>query len=185
MGSGHQTTTPPRGVTLGWLWHSAGLVLALVLFAGEAALAQREPPDGSESSTETLAEPPDGLVSIREDGVSLSGQVDQERQQARTELNLLGEVYTEAGESRRNENVQLTLVDNNVLKEINVRMGTTATIVREFDVSNGYFGTEFGMPVQRPIHLAAPGARRWRGEIHETHGNSVFSARSFFQVGKV
>ena len=76
-------------------------------------------------------------------------------------------------------------MDNNVLKEINVRMGTAATIVREFEVSNGYFGTEFGMPVQRPIHLAAPGARRWHGEIHETHGNSAFSARSFFQVGKV
>ena len=185
VGSGQQTTPPPRGLTVGGLWSSGGLLLALVLFAGEATLAQREPPEGSESSTETLAEPRDGLDSVRDDGDSPSGQVDQERRQARTEMNLLGEVDTEAGESRRNENVQLTLVDNNVLKEINVRMGTTATIVREFEVSNGYFGTEFGMPVQRPIHLAAPAARRWHGEIHETHGNSVFSARSFFQVGKV
>ncbi|MDE0102904.1 MAG: hypothetical protein OXN89_11035 [Bryobacterales bacterium] len=185
MGRGHQTTVPQRGVTHGWLCYAGGLLLALILSAGEAALAQREPSDRDESSAEMLAEPPDRLDSVGDNAGSASGQVDQERRQARTEMNLLGEVDTETGESRRNENVQLTLVDNNVLKEINVRMGTSATIVREFDVSNGYFATEFGMPVQRPIHLAAPGVRRWHAEIHETHGNSVFSARSFFQVGKV
>ena len=54
----------------------------------------------------------------------------------RTSLNLLGEEDASSGESRRNENVNLTLIDNNVLKEINKRMGTTATIVRSFDVEN-------------------------------------------------
>ena len=103
----------------------------------------------------------------------------------RTELNLLGEVDSESGESRRNENVQLTLVDNNVQKEINIRMGTSATIVREFDASQGYFGAEFGNPPRRQFHLG-PGVRRgFHGTFHETHGNSVFAARSFFQVGAV
>ena len=103
----------------------------------------------------------------------------------RTELNLLGEVDSESGESRRNENVQLTLIDNNVLKEINIRMGTTATIVREFQATRGYFGTEFGNPATRPMHLSQPAGRDFHASLYETHGNSVFSARSFFQVGSV
>ncbi len=103
----------------------------------------------------------------------------------RTALNLLGEVDSESGESRRNENVQLTLVDNNVLKELNIRMGTTATIVREFSPVQGYFGTEFGNPPTRPIHVGPAPGRRLHARFHETHGNSAFSARSFFQVGGV
>ena len=103
----------------------------------------------------------------------------------RLELNLLGEVDTDSGESRRNENVQLTLVDNNVQKEINIRMGTTATIVREFDPSEGHFGSEFGNAPRRQIHLKPPAGRSFHGSVYETHGNSVFSARSFFQVGGV
>ena len=103
----------------------------------------------------------------------------------RTELNLLGEVDAESGESRRNENVQLTLIDNNVQKEINIRMGTTATVVREFDAAKGYFGTEFGNPASRPMHLKQSAGRSFHGSVYETHGNSVFSARSFFQVGSV
>lgn len=103
----------------------------------------------------------------------------------RMELNLLGEVDTDSGESRRNENVQLTLVDNNVQKEINIRMGTSATIIREFDPSQGYFGSEFGNPPKRQIHLKPSARRDFHGSFYETHGNSVFSARSFFQVGGV
>ena len=110
---------------------------------------------------------------------------ESEGNRERTELNLLGEVDSEAGESRRNENVRLTLIDNNVLKEINIRMGTTATIVREFDSARGYFGTEFGNPASRPMHLRPSTGRNFHGSFHETHGNSVFSARSFFQVGAV
>src|SRR5574341_2590611 len=62
----------------------------------------------------------------------------------RVELNLLGKADAASGESRRNENVQFNLVDNNALKELNIRLGTTATIVSEFNPANGYFGAEFG-----------------------------------------
>ncbi len=103
----------------------------------------------------------------------------------RTELNLLGEVDASGGESRRNENVQLTLIDNNVLKELNIRMGTTATIVREFEADKGYFGGEFGGSPSRQIHLSSPTGSGFHGELYETHQNSVFQARSFFQVGGV
>lgn len=103
----------------------------------------------------------------------------------RTELNLLGEVDADSGESRRNENVQLTLIDNNVQKELNIRLGTSATIIREFEAAQGYFGSEFGTPPTRPIHLRPVPRSDLHGSLYETHGNSVFSARSFFQVGSV
>src|SRR5690349_7813700 len=47
----------------------------------------------------------------------------------RIELNLLGKTDVAGGESRRNENIQFNLVDNNALKELNVRLGATTTIV--------------------------------------------------------
>lgn len=103
----------------------------------------------------------------------------------RTTLNLLGEVDSEGGEGRRNENVSLTLIDNNVLKEINQRMGTTATVYPEFKVEQGYFGKEFGGRPTRPIHLPPTPARRFHGQIYWGHDNSIFRARSFFQVGEV
>ncbi len=103
----------------------------------------------------------------------------------RVELNMLGKTDSASGESRRNENVQFNLVDNGALKELNVRLGTTATIVREFSPANGYFGSEFGNAPRSVISL--PGMLRsgFHGQLHEIHLNSVFSARSFFQVGTV
>ena len=104
---------------------------------------------------------------------------------ARTALNLLGEVDSRGGESRRNENVRLTLIDNNVLKELNRRMGTTATIIREYKVEQSYFGNEFGGQPQRPLHVDASSVSDFHGQFFWGHNNRVFSARSFFQVGKV
>src|SRR5579859_7537401 len=62
----------------------------------------------------------------------------------RTEINLLGKVDTQSGESRRNENVQFNLIDNNTRKELNTRLGTSATIVDEFHPDRNYFGVEYG-----------------------------------------
>src|SRR6266498_1039613 len=74
----------------------------------------------------------------------------------RLELNLLGKTNTAAGESRRNENIQFNLVDNNALKELNVRLGTTATIIREFSPASNYFGAEFGNPPAQALPLPGP-----------------------------
>ncbi len=103
----------------------------------------------------------------------------------RVEMNLLGKTDAASGESRRNENVQFNLVDNNALKELNVRLGTTATIVREFNPTSGYFGAEFGAAPKSSITLPAPIKSGFHGRLYETHLNSVTSARSFFQVGGV
>ncbi len=103
----------------------------------------------------------------------------------RVELNMLGKTDSASGESRRNENVQFNLVDNGALKELNVRLGTTATIVREFSPANGYFGSEFGNAPRSAITLPASMRSGIHGQLYASHLNSVFSARSFFQVGAV
>ena len=103
----------------------------------------------------------------------------------RVELNLLGSTDTASGESRRNENVQFNLIDNNALKELNVRMGTTATIVDEFRADRNYFGVEFGNQPTGSIHLAVAKPSAFHGAVYDTHNNSAFSARSFFQAGGV
>src|SRR5215216_4351172 len=53
--------------------------------------------------------------------------------------NLAGQVDTSRGESRRNENVQVNLVDTNAARELNARIGASATIVDEFRADRGYF----------------------------------------------
>lgn len=103
----------------------------------------------------------------------------------RVELNLLGKEDTSRGESRRNENVQFNMVDNNALKELNVRLGATATLVQEFRVDRGYFGAEFGNPPSAVLHLSPLRRIGWHGNAFANHQNSIFSARSFFQVGDV
>ena len=129
---------------------------------------------GSQNNGEPEAE------SEVEKPVATTGQQNQ-----RTELNLLGVTHAAAGESRRNENVPFNLVDNNALKELNVRLGTTATIINEFHVEQGYFGTEFGNAPTSTIHLPPVAGSRLHGNVYFAHLNSVFSARSFFQVGRV
>jgi hypothetical protein len=103
----------------------------------------------------------------------------------RTELNLLGKTDTESGESRRNENVQFNPIDNNALKELNKRLGTTATVIPEFKADQRYFGAEFGNSPGRGVHVASPGASKIHGTLFYGHGNSSLQARSFFQVGDV
>jgi hypothetical protein len=103
----------------------------------------------------------------------------------RLELNLLGKENTAGGESRRNENVQFNLVDNNTLKELNVRLGATATIVEEFKAELNFYGSEFGNPPSAVIRLTQAARANWHGNLFFNHQNSIFSARSFFQAGDV
>ncbi len=102
-----------------------------------------------------------------------------------SDLNLLGQADTSSGESRRNENIQFNLVDNNALKELNVRMGTVVTLFNEFSAERGYYGAEYGVAPSAPIHVGYAKPRVWHGEARYSHLNSVFSARTFFQVGDV
>lgn len=103
----------------------------------------------------------------------------------RTELNLLGQTDAKSGESRRNENVQFNLIDNNALKELNQRLGTTPTPVLEFQPQGAYFSAEYGNAPGMPIHLPGTPLRGFHGRLNYGHLNSVLSARAFFQVGAV
>lgn len=103
----------------------------------------------------------------------------------RAELNLLGASDASSGESRRNENVQFNLIDNNAQKELNIRLGTTATLVRELDPERNYFAAEYGVSPSASLHQPGPKGSGLHGQLFFRHLNSVFSARSFFQVGEV
>ena len=106
-------------------------------------------------------------------------------QPARPQLNLLGQTDTQSGESRRNENVQFNLIDSNTIRELNTRLGATATVVETFQADRSYFGAEYGKRPGAPLHLPYTPQSNTHGEFFANHNNSVFSARSFFQAGTV
>ncbi|MCX6623363.1 MAG: TonB-dependent receptor, partial [Acidobacteria bacterium] len=110
---------------------------------------------------------------------------DSTESRKRVELNLVGKVDTGAGESRRNENLQFNLIDNNALKELNVRLGATATLVEYYRPERSYFSSEFGNAPSAMIAVPPFASAKWHGMLFATHENSIFKARSFFQAGGV
>ena len=132
--------------------------------------------------------PPENVAPVRREAPSPDDATQSARPGSGAErkaLNLLGEVDSASGESRRNENVRITLVDNAVQRELNERMGASATIVTEFNVESNYFGAEFGGSPSSTLHLTPNRRRSLHGSLYEMHNNSLFSARSFFQAGGV
>ena len=101
------------------------VTLYLPLLAAPPFLAQQSAPA---PTTTSAAEPAKAKTPSTEE---------KAESPRRPDLNLLGNVDAESGESRRNENIPFNLIDNNALKELNVRMGATATIVPEFRVDRG------------------------------------------------
>lgn len=137
-----------------------------LLFISISLYAQQPPPEEPEEA-QAAEEPIDAAV------------------QNRTTLNLLGAANTERGESRRNENVQISLIDNNATRELNTRVGTSATVVQEFLPDRNYFSAELGNAARTGLQLAPQNASGMHGQVFWTHQNSIFTARSFFQVGTV
>ena len=165
----------------GFIWVPVRTAFLAVLFIQSAAAGaeQSEKPTADQALT-TNADQTGHPTKIADAAAAESAKPDR-----RTELNLLGQTDTASGESQRNENVQFNLIENNALKDLLLRMGTTATIVREFRPDRNYYGAEFGDSVPAQIHVAASTVSSLHGSIYETHNNSVFNARSFFQVGDV
>ncbi len=88
--------------------------------------------------------------------------------------------------ARRNENVQVNRIDNDAIKEANVRLGSSVAIVSEPAAELGLYATENGRAAaEAPPYLRPVQAGNWHGELYEAHQNSVFNARTFFQVGGV
>ncbi len=88
-----------------------------------------------------------------------------------------------AGENERNENVAVNPVDMNILKDLLVRIGTTATLIPQFLPDLNYFGSEYGVAPTIGLHVPPRTRRALHGRLYESHQNSVFGARAFFQVG--
>ena len=88
--------------------------------------------------------------------------------------------------AQRNENVIVYLIDTNAIKEANIRLGSRPTSITTFSPESSYYAAEHGQPPSEPLLLrpAAPLAG-WHGEAAFRHQNSVFNARTFFQVGPV
>ena len=87
---------------------------------------------------------------------------------------------------QRNENVPLQRIDNNVVKEAGIRLGAQTTLIQEAPPDGVYYAAEFGQPAIRPPFLAAPArTSSWHAGLFADHRNSVFNARTFFQVGEV
>jgi hypothetical protein len=161
---------------------SRAAIFLLLVLAPLAANSQSRQgstdPAGESAESATLADDSDGT---EQSGASPLDNVDEDR----TELNLLGQVDISSGESRRNENVKINLVDNSVLKDLNIRVGATATAVEEFRADRRYFGSEFGGSPSESLHVAPSGGSGFHGSLYEAHSNSAFTARSFFQAGEV
>ncbi|MDE0104305.1 MAG: hypothetical protein OXN89_18190 [Bryobacterales bacterium] len=160
---------------------SASTVFLTAALVGNVGI-RAQPSDPSPTANE-----PTEQSSVAESGQTEPAVVGDGSESAadRTRLNLLGEVNSEQGEGRRNENVRLTLIDNNVLRELNERLGISATAVKSFQIDRSYWATEYGGPPGRPVHVPAASASRIHGNAFWTHTNSAVSARSFFQVGNV
>jgi hypothetical protein len=114
-----------------------------------------------------------------------AGIIPESPPDTRTPLNLKGQTDAARGENRRNDNIQLNPIDNNALRDVNLRIGVSATLIGEFEPGNRYFGTEYGARPEPPIHIVPNPSAAFHGTLFETHSNSVFNARSFFQVGAV
>jgi len=88
--------------------------------------------------------------------------------------------------AQRNENVAVYLIDNNAIKEANIRIGTTATATFEPAGDVTHFSTEHGRPAGEALVLRRQRVvSGWHGELFGMHQNSVFNSRTFFQVGGV
>src|ERR1051326_4816175 len=86
----------------------------------------------------------------------------------------------------RNENVHVNQIDNDSLKEANIRLGDNVTVIPEAPIESNQYATEHGRPPGESgvIRMNAP-LSGWHAELFEFLQNSVFDARKFFQAGPV
>ena len=87
--------------------------------------------------------------------------------------------------ARRNQNIQVNLVDNQALSEALGRQGVQVRPVTEFSAVRGNYAAELGGVGRDPAILRTDRQSAYHGEIYETHNNNKLNARTFFQVGEV
>lgn len=88
--------------------------------------------------------------------------------------------------AQRNENIQVHRIDNDAIKEANIRLGANITFLAEMPAHGNFFAADHGRPpAENPLLSPRSSSADWHGEIFHWHQNSVFNARTFFQVGPV
>jgi hypothetical protein len=140
-----------------------------------STLAAQTPPAPGPSGGDTPSQDPTANPAAPEDATSA--------RKARSPEIQVSQTNAAAGENERNENVAVDPVDLNVLKDLLVRIGTTASIIPQFLPDIDYFGSEYGVAPSTSLHVPARVRRAVHGRLYESHQNSVFGARAFFQVG--
>ena len=86
---------------------------------------------------------------------------------------------------QRNQNIQVNLIDNEALTEQLGRSGAEVRPITEFSAVRPNYAAEFGGLGRNIQIVRADPQNAFHGEVYEYLQNSVFNARSFFQVGDV
>ena len=87
--------------------------------------------------------------------------------------------------ARRNQNIQVNMIDTQALMESLERQGAQVKLVTEFSAIHQNFASELGGVGQSPQIIRPDRWSNYHAELFETHNNHTMNARTFFQVGKV
>jgi hypothetical protein len=91
-----------------------------------------------------------------------------------------------SGAALRNENVFASKLDTDTQKADDSRLGVDYVVVMKPVVESSFYAAEDGKSPSSPSVLGrATFPNAWHGELFESLQNSVFNARTFFQVGPV
>ena len=94
------------------------------------------------------------------------------------------EQQQEAG-ARRNQNINVNLIDTQALIESLDRQGAQVRPITEFSAARQNYAAELGGVGRSPQLIRAARRPAFHGEIYETHNNHTLNARTFFQVGEL
>ena len=87
--------------------------------------------------------------------------------------------------ARRNQNIQVNLIDTQALIESLGRQGAQVRPVVDFSASRQTFAVELGGIGPTPQINSGAARTTYHGQIYESHNDHIFNARTFFQVGEV
>ena len=87
--------------------------------------------------------------------------------------------------ARRNQNIQIDMVDTQALIESLDRQGAQVSPVGEFSATRQNYAAEFGGVGPGPRIVGSARQDTYHGELYGTHNNNWLNARTFFQVGPV
>jgi hypothetical protein len=105
------------------------------------------------------------------------------------EITVANESVEQAGQqtggARRNQNIQVNLIDTQALIESLGRQGAQVRPITEFSATRQNYAVELGGVGPSPRIVPTDQRSAYHGELFDTHNNHTMNARTFFQVGEV